>query len=319
MHAIGTPTAINRVSENEDPNAVERRYNRRAHYQHYECHYCPQKFTTKYNLKFHEMKHELKRDVPKDMIESSGLKEIVATKSVKKPQFKCKICQKMFLVQRNYDKHMLSHASDKPFECELCDTKFAKKCQLDQHRYKHWQDDVWDCNLCEMTCYSKDDLHKHKRIHAWIVSVESYFPFDTEDSALIFQSITIELDDIDSIGDDDDDDDVHENVKSNRKLHSDKQHSYRCKECKKQFTSQMSLKRHTKKHPIQRRHVCFHCKQSFERSDQKMKHELEHLTKFRTQEVKQQFSCSYCDQTFDRSYLRKRHELDHERNGQTLQ
>ncbi|KAI6181198.1 Zinc finger protein [Aphelenchoides besseyi] len=111
-----------------------------------------------------------------------------------KPQYDCKICDKVFAVRRELSTHKRVHSGEQPLQCKKCDKQFGtrqllkkhemwhtgkrshvcshcgkgffQKGHLTQHLMIHRGSRPFACTLCEKTFIFKFDLNRHMKIHA---------------------------------------------------------------------------------------------------------------------------------------------------------
>lgn len=85
---------------------------------------------------------------------------------------------------------------DGDYKCEVCKLMFRKQTDYFSHRKVHFGKCVYECSMCpELKDMSKEECYTHLRIHRWISSVQ--LPREICVAELIFQSIAIDLDELD--------------------------------------------------------------------------------------------------------------------------
>ena len=144
----------------------------------FKCDKCDKLFSVKYNLNqhiglVHDNREDLKRKkeyCTKCEKSISDLKRHERMVHEKKQQFPCHICNKMFSIAFNLNKHIsLYHEgtskSDR-IQCETCGKSFSRKDILLKHKNTiHEKTRTFKCDICGKLFNRKDKLNDHLKIH----------------------------------------------------------------------------------------------------------------------------------------------------------
>ncbi|XP_006163682.1 GDNF-inducible zinc finger protein 1 isoform X2 [Tupaia chinensis] len=83
----------------------------------------------------------------------------------KKTNFQCTICQKAFLYEKSFLKHIKHHhgvATEVVYRCDTCGQTFANRCNLKSHqRHVHSSERHFPCDLCGKKFKRKKDVKRH--------------------------------------------------------------------------------------------------------------------------------------------------------------
>ncbi|XP_023587156.1 GDNF-inducible zinc finger protein 1 isoform X2 [Trichechus manatus latirostris] len=83
----------------------------------------------------------------------------------KKSNFKCTTCEKAFLYEKSFLKHIKHHhgvAAEVVYRCDTCSQTFANRCNLKSHqRHVHSSERHFPCELCGKKFKRKKDVKRH--------------------------------------------------------------------------------------------------------------------------------------------------------------
>ena len=116
------------------------------------CSFCNKKFSARMFVKAHEKSHFTKKETP----------------------FKCELCYKFFISDRNLKLHEIEQHSNKhKFDCKLCDKKFLTKSRLRTHEIFHTKRGIHKCHFCEEKfCHVGERFSHLLKDHSEIVDNE---------------------------------------------------------------------------------------------------------------------------------------------------
>jgi growth factor independent 1 len=73
----------------------------------------------------------------KEYTSKFNLKKHVSIVHLKKHNFSCQKCGKIFVSKQNLREHSFIHSGIKPLKCSFCGKKFRQTSQLCMHKRKH--------------------------------------------------------------------------------------------------------------------------------------------------------------------------------------
>ncbi|KAK7815766.1 hypothetical protein U0070_025226 [Myodes glareolus] len=83
----------------------------------------------------------------------------------KKSNFQCTVCEKAFLYEKSFLKHIRHHhgvATEVVYRCDTCGQTFANRCNLKSHqRHVHSSERHFPCELCAKKFKRKKDVKRH--------------------------------------------------------------------------------------------------------------------------------------------------------------
>ncbi|XP_042522418.1 GDNF-inducible zinc finger protein 1 [Dipodomys spectabilis] len=110
-----------------------------------------------------EGEEEEERDGEREGEDGEGEEEEEEEK--KKSNFQCTSCQKAFLYEKSFLKHIKHHhgvATEVAYRCETCGQTFANRCNLKSHqRHVHSSERHFPCDLCGKKFKRKKDVKRH--------------------------------------------------------------------------------------------------------------------------------------------------------------
>lgn len=96
-----------------------------------------------------------------------------APASMKKSEYKCNYCAKMYNTAEELRDHKRAHVDEKPNPCPICNKLFKQQLSLTAHIQKHKEEDEGRCDQCNKLFPSKAELRKHMQIaHADVFECE---------------------------------------------------------------------------------------------------------------------------------------------------
>ncbi|XP_029966031.1 GDNF-inducible zinc finger protein 1 isoform X2 [Salarias fasciatus] len=193
-----------------------------------------------------------------------------------KARFECKKCQRTFLYERSFLKHISTYHGVKAavvYRCETCSQTFANHSNLKIHeKHVHSNERQFTCSICTKTFKRKKDVVRHqKQVHER--NLQHICPICgkslSSKTALLLHERT------------------HTGVKP-----------YECTECGAKFTQNSALKMHHRIHTGEKPYACDQCEARFTQ-----KHMLSYHKRSHTGE--KPFMCEACGKSFSsKEYLR---------------
>lgn len=132
------------------------------------CDLCDKSFFTKYDLAKHILTHTKQKDFQcivcgKSFSRSTLLyrhEKIHADLDIER--YKCGDCDREYLNIADYEKHVLTHAKNRPFACRFCEKSFAFKQGLERHEIIHDEKSLPNpCQYCDMRFPSAARVQRH--------------------------------------------------------------------------------------------------------------------------------------------------------------
>ncbi|XP_026743924.1 zinc finger protein 33B-like isoform X2 [Trichoplusia ni] len=142
------------------------------------CRQCDVTFANKADKKNHEVnvhgiKFERRLRFPcpycseRFFQENFRVLHLVEKHGLKKPEYKCDICCKVFVTKSLCNNHFRNvHLKEKSHECDICHNLFYTKSDVSRHKITHTGEKKFSCVMCNNPFASKDSLRRHmKRTH----------------------------------------------------------------------------------------------------------------------------------------------------------
>ncbi|XP_063836972.1 zinc finger protein 43-like isoform X19 [Ostrinia nubilalis] len=96
----------------------------------------------------------------------SKIMHMVNVHGVKVPEYRCKLCPKVYLVSTKLNCHMKkSHFQTKKYQCDICQKEFSAPHTLKEHSVCHTGERNFECQVCKKRYSRKKILVEHMRIH----------------------------------------------------------------------------------------------------------------------------------------------------------
>ena len=98
----------------------------------------------------------------------NGLTRHRRVKHLKKKEFPCSKCSKVFKRKDHFDVHFRTHSGERPFACQLCPKRFTQKGHLQRHIRTHGRsqpqgaDGLFHCTVCDRGFTRAGNMRKHK-------------------------------------------------------------------------------------------------------------------------------------------------------------
>ena len=196
---------------------------------------------------------------------------------------RCVLCFRYFADKQDLQRHLKSHAGDKPFKCSVCMKSFTHDCFLQSHLRVHTGETPFKCTFCDKAFKQKGNLKTHMQIH-----YTGTKPFQCEICGKRFT------------------------LKGSLKTHTEVIHRPRdqvfdCNLCDKTFTLKGSWKTHLANHERKEKHFqCTFCEKKFSTKGNLKTH-------IATHSGDKPFLCTLCGKSFTqngnlRTHMMKKHE-----------
>jgi ovo-like protein len=120
------------------------------------------------------IKNPLANDTPAAVDPNRGADRLNATSASSDPtKFQCRLCSKVFNLQRLLNRHMKCHSDTKRYLCTFCGKGFNDTFDLKRHTRTHTGVRPYKCNLCEKSFTQRCSLESHcMKVHGVAHSYE---------------------------------------------------------------------------------------------------------------------------------------------------
>ncbi|XP_075976572.1 uncharacterized protein LOC142976881 [Anticarsia gemmatalis] len=201
--------------------------------------------------------------------------------------YSCNKCNKTFLVEKKFLKHLQSH--DLPLQCNVCQKSYKSQACLDKHLAKHSKDQT--CGLCNQHFESNSLLLDHVLIEHASSKVK------VENEA---QETMLQCPDCDLTFS------KQRSLSMHMRRHKNKNNKkeFICDTCGKVFSMKHQLKRHVVLHSEEKPYSCSKCSKSYARKDQLLNH-------MHTHKDSKPYECTYCKKGFTQLCSLKDHVRSH--------
>uniref|UniRef100_A0A1B6L061 C2H2-type domain-containing protein n=1 Tax=Graphocephala atropunctata TaxID=36148 RepID=A0A1B6L061_9HEMI len=265
----------------------------RVHYRNFECLLCGYKTSQRSSLIEHIHKHTGDRiqhclHCNKQFRYKSYLMQHITVYHTDMAQFSCKLCDRKFAKESEYERHNRTHSDERPFPCPHCTYRARNQGTLKDHLRVHTGEKPYECSLCSYKCAYSTLLKRHiasqheeKTYECQLCNYKgkllrnynAHIKRHKRDKQFFCEKCDYKSYERDLL---------KSHIKN---VHSNASSSYACTMCQARFRQERSLKRHLAEHTDQNSYNCTLCNRSFNRMrnlthHQKRWHSKEDTTKY---------------------------------------
>ena len=186
-------------------------------------------------------------------------------------KYKCKKCDKAFVLKKSLIRHNNIHKDTFPYQCNTCSKVCSNNSDLIKHKRIHSGEKPFECKICKKAFSNSSHLKNHEKVH----SGEKLY--ECTDCTKQFTTPFC--------------------LKRHKMNHTGER-PYQCEHCGKRFMEPNTLQRHLGTHTGAKPYECKICQKSFTQSYTLLTHSRTH-----TQEGKKLYECTYCKKKVVNLYL----------------
>ena len=117
----------------------------------------------------------------KEMADSSVIPVVVSVSTANDTNFKCALCQTVFITKSTLKQHEKQHKTPKLFTCTECGKLLSSKSNLLSHIKTH-QKKTFQCTFCQLLYTSRAQLNEHMntyKLHKCIFCEKNFNSFNS--------------------------------------------------------------------------------------------------------------------------------------------